>query len=141
VKADAETTAAVLEAARAFMGAYERGDIDEVMRHIAPDEDVVMIGTGADEKRIGPTAARRQVERDHEQAEKIALRMRDPLVSARGDVAWLTADVAFEGTAGGEAFTLEGRMTGVFEQRDGRWLMANSHFSAPMAGQEDGSSY
>ncbi len=140
MKADDATTAAVLGVVEGFMAAYEAKDVDGVMAHIATDDDVVMIGTGADEKRIGHGEARRQVERDHEQTDKIALRMSDPLVSARGDVAWLTGDVSFDGIAAGTSFTIPGRMTAVFERRGDGWLMVNSHFSAPMSEQEEGQS-
>lgn len=56
-------------------------------------------------------------------------------------MAWCTADINFDGVAGGEAFTVPGRLTAVFERRGDRWLMVNSHFSAPMAGQGEGESY
>lgn len=141
MQADEATTAAVLGTVRAFMAAYEDKDVDGVMAHIAPDQDVVLIGTGADEKRIGPEQARQQVLRDHAQTDKIAMRLSDPMVSARGEVAWLTGDVTFDGVAGGEAFAIPGRLTAVFEKRDGNWLMVNSHFSAPMADQAEGDSF
>lgn len=141
MKADEATTTAVLDTVRSFLAAYEAKDIDGVMAHIATDDDVVLIGTGADEYRVGPAQARLQVERDHEQTDKIAMRLDDPLVSARGDVAWMSAEVTFDGVAGGESFTITGRMTGVFERRDGTWLLVNSHFSAPMGDQAEGESF
>lgn len=141
MKADERTTAAVLDTVHQFLAAYEAKDVDGVMAHIAPDDDVVLIGTGADEVRIGPDQARMQVERDYEQTDKIAMRLKDPMVSARGPVAWMWGEVTFDGIADGEAFTIPGRMTAVFEERDGRWVMVNSHYSAPMAGQEVGSSF
>jgi ketosteroid isomerase-like protein len=141
MKADPATRAAVLKTVDAFTDAYRRGDVDGVLAYIAPDDDVVLIGTGADEKRIGLAEARMQVERDHAQTDTIAMQLLDPIVSARGDVAWLSADLHFEGTAGGESFRIPGRLTAVFEQRDGEWLMVNSHFSAPMADQSEGESF
>lgn len=140
MKADETTTAAILGAFRGFMAAYEAKDVEGVMAHIAPDDDVVIIGTGADEKRIGREQARVQVQRDHDQADKIALRLSDPLVSARGEVAWLTGDVAFDGVADGEGFSIPGRLTAVFEKRGDDWLLMNGHFSAPMTDQPEGSS-
>lgn len=141
MRADQQTESAVLGVLREFTGAYERGDVDGVMQYIAPDADVVLIGTGADEMRIGPEQARAQIQRDVDQTDSIALHMHDPLVSAAGDVAWVTGDVAFEGSAGGQTFTIPGRMTAVFENRGGSWLLVNSHFSAPMAGQQEGDSF
>jgi ketosteroid isomerase-like protein len=141
MKADAETERAILDVMNTFMEAYEKGDLDGLMATIAPDADVVMFGTGADEKRVGPVEVRRQAERDLAQADSIALSMGWHMISAAGPVAWVSADIAFKGSAGGQQFTLPGRATVVFENRDGNWLMVNSHFSAPLGGQDEGQSF
>jgi ketosteroid isomerase-like protein len=141
MKADPQTEAAVLGVMNTFMEAYENGDVDGVMATIAPDADVVLFGTGADERRIGPAEARMQVERDLAQSDSIALKMGWHMVSAAGPVAWVSADVEFHGSMGGQEWVLPGRMTAVFENRDGSWLLVNSHFSAPLAGQEEGQSF
>ena len=141
MRADETTRTAVLDAMNSLIGAYERRDVDGAMAHIAPDDDVVVIGTGADEKRIGSDEAREQLERDLAQSERITMDLKDPLVSAAGDVAWMSADLTMEGEAGGEPFAMSGRMTAVFEQRDGDWLVVQSHSSVPMAGQAEGDSF
>jgi ketosteroid isomerase-like protein len=141
MRADSETEAAILGVMNTFMEAYENGDVDGVMATIAPDADVVLFGTGADEKRIGPAEARMQVERDLAQSDSISLHMGWYMVSAAGPVAWVSSEIEFHGSAGGQEFVMPGRMTAVFENRDGNWLLVNSHFSAPLAGQEEGQSF
>lgn len=140
MRADVATEEAVLNTLKTFMSCYESRDVEGVMRTVAPDADVVMFGTGADEKRVGPAQVRAQVERDLAQTDSIALRLGWYVVSSAGSVAWVSADVAFEGSVGGQQFTIPGRATAVFENRGDSWLLVNSHFSAPYAGQEEGQS-
>lgn len=123
-----------------FFKAYEDRDLDDMLSLLAPDDDVVLIGTGADEKRVGAAGVQAQAERDWSQTDSIALRIGWHMVSAAGPVAWLSADVAFHGSVGGQAFVLPGRLTAVLEKRGGDWLFVQSHFSTPLNGQSGGDS-
>ena len=53
MKANAETQAAVFGVLDKFMETYQKRDIEGLMSLFPPDEEQVMYGTGADEKRIG----------------------------------------------------------------------------------------
>ncbi|MEJ2710980.1 MAG: nuclear transport factor 2 family protein, partial [Anaerolineales bacterium] len=64
MKADAKTEAAVLAVLDKFKQTYKNRDIEGLMDVMAPDNDLFMYGTGADEKRIGPQQVRFQAERD-----------------------------------------------------------------------------
>ena len=108
---------------------------------MVPDPDLVLLGTGADEKRIGQAEALAQTKRDWAQSETSSLEIGWHLVSSAGTVAWVTADIAFQFKAGGQQMALPGRLTAVLEQRDGKWLIAQSHFSFPTAGQDEGKSF
>ena len=141
MKADAQTEAAIMAVMKRFFEAYETRDLDGFLALFAPDDDVVLIGTGADEKRVGMTEIQAQVERDWSQSDSISLSMGWYMVSAAGPVAWLSADVAFQGSAGGQEFSLPGRLTGVLEKRGESWLMVQAHLSAPLAGQAEGESF
>jgi ketosteroid isomerase-like protein len=56
-------------------------------------------------------------------------------------VAWVAADATFKMQAGGQRFAIPARLTAVLEKRENRWLLAQAHFSAPMAGQVEGESF
>ena len=107
----------------------------------APDPDVVMYGTGADEKRVGLAQIQAQAERDWSQAEAAAVTYESIAVSAAGAVAWAAADAAFRLKAAGQEMTLPARITFVLEKREAQWLVVHAHFSVPAAGQAEGESY
>lgn len=140
MKANGKTEAAVLAVLDRFLEAYKKRDIDSLMANFAPDEDQVMFGTGLDEKRIGPDQIRFQAERDWSQMETLAFDFNWHHISAAGPVAWVAAEGLGQGTVGGQAFEFPLRMTAVLEQRDGEWLLVQSHVSLPAPGQEEGDS-
>lgn len=141
MKADEATEAAVRSVLDSFAEGYEKRDMEGVLSLFAPDTDVVMFGTGADEKRVGLAEIRRQVERDWSQSDAITLTYGWTSVSAAGSIAWLAADVAFNATIGEQELTLEGRSTLVLENRYGKWLIVQGHFSLPASEQAEGESF
>jgi ketosteroid isomerase-like protein len=140
MKADEKTRTAVLAAMNQWLESYKKRDIKGLMDLIAPDEDIFMFGTGVDEVRIGPEQFRYQAQRDWEQTEALAFELNQPLVSSAGPVAWLATEGVGKGVAGGQEITFPLRMTGVFERRDGRWLLTQAHVSLPSAVQDEGDS-
>jgi ketosteroid isomerase-like protein len=107
----------------------------------APDPDVVMYGTGADEKRIGLAEIQAQIKRDWSQSDAAAITYGWTLVSSAGSVAWAATDAAFNFKAGGQEMALPARITFVFEKRGKEWLIVQAHFSFPTAGQAKGGSF
>jgi uncharacterized protein (TIGR02246 family) len=135
-------TAREIEAAiDAMTGAYRSRNLADVMACFAPDSDAVLIGTGGDERRVGPEEIRLQVERDWGQTDAAEMAFSWKSIGAAGDVAWAALQGAFNVTAGGQALSVPIRCSLVFERRDGRWLIVHSHYSVPAAGQEEGSSF
>jgi hypothetical protein len=108
---------------------------------LAPDPDVVMYGTGAEEKRLGVAEIKVQAQRDWSQTESAALKYQWTSISAAGAVAWAAADVSFKLKAGGQEMVFPARMTATLEKRGERWLIVQSHFSFPAAGQAEGQSF
>jgi uncharacterized protein (TIGR02246 family) len=141
MKADAATEAAVRAVLDRVNDAYATRNLDGLLATIAPDPDVVMYGTGADEKRLGHQGVRAQAERDWSQTEASTIRYESISVSAAGSVAWVAADAAFEVKAGGQAMTLPARITFVLEKRDNAWLIVQAHFSLPAADQAEGEAF
>jgi uncharacterized protein (TIGR02246 family) len=141
MKADAQTEAAVKSVLDGVAESYKKRNLEGLLSSFAPDADTVMYGTGADEKRVGPTQIRAQAERDWSQSEAVYLDYKWMSVSASGSVAWAAADVAFNLEAGGEKMSFPARTTFVLERRGNKWLIVQSHFSFPAGEQQAGESF
>lgn len=141
MKANPQTEAAVKAVLDKLAEAYAKRDIESLRACFAPDPDVVMYGTGADEKRVGLDPIQAQAERDWSQAESSIVKYEWVSVSAAGPVAWAATDASFNLKAGGEELTLPARITFVLEKRREQWLIVQAHFSLPAPGQAEGESF
>lgn len=141
MKADPKTEAAVMNVMNQMTEAYAKRDLDALLALWAPDPDVVGIGTGGDEKRIGLAERKTQLERDFAQSEAISVELGWSLVSAAGSVAWVAADAIVHTKVSGQEISFPGRFTAVLEQRSGRWLLMQTHFSMPAREQAEGESF
>ena len=88
MKADNKTTTEVITVLNKLSEAYARRDLESLLAGFAPDPDVVMYGTGADEKRVGLAEIRAQAERDWSQTEAAAIKHDTVSVSATGSPAF-----------------------------------------------------
>lgn len=141
MKADAQTEAAVMAVLERFAENYTKRDLEGNLALFAPDSDVVLYGTGADEKRVGLDEIKAQIERDWSQSDATSLTYEWTSVSAADSVAWVAADVTFKAKIGEQELTLDGRLTIVLENRAGKWLIVQGHFSLPVAEQAEGESF
>ncbi|MDN7024514.1 DUF4440 domain-containing protein [Methanoculleus sp. FWC-SCC1] len=122
-----------------FALAYGAGDVESIMAVIDPDYRGY--GTGADEVCVGKEEYRRQVERDLAEASEIDISYSDLAISAEGTIAWVMAEMVVNAAVDGRQVRLSGRYTAVFRGTGHAWLLAQSHFSLPAAGQEAGRSF
>lgn len=141
MQADSRTEGEVRATLQRLTDAFRNRDLKAFMECFASDADVVLYGTGVDEKRIGPEQIRTQVERDWAQSESAEMQFGWTSVSAAGPVAWCAVDGAFTFRAGGEDGTMPVRISFVLESREGGWLIVHAHFSTPAADQEEGQSF
>lgn len=141
MKADASAEAAVKAVLNQFAESYKARDTDALIALFAQDPDVMIYGTGADEKRVGVAEIKAQVERDWAQSEAGSVSYGWTSISAAGSVAWAASDVSFDAIVGGEEFSLSARLTAVLEKRRDKWLLVQVHFSFPATGQEEGESF
>jgi uncharacterized protein (TIGR02246 family) len=141
MNASPQTQAAVQATLQQWKDAYTRRDLDGALAVIAPDADVVGIGTGPDEWRVGPEAVKAQLERDFAQSEALSVDYEPLVVSEAGPVAWVAGQATVQARVDGQDLTLTGRFTAVLEQRDDRWLLMQTHFSLPAAEQAEGRSF
>jgi len=141
LKADQKTQSEVLQSFKGMFEAYKKKDLQATLSFWAPDPDVVVVGTGEDEKGMGITYLTESLKRDWAQGEVQSIGVKNFSVSASDVVAWLSADVAFHGKVGEGEFDLPMRLTGVMEKRNGKWLWVQMHLSTPSSGQEHGHSW
>ena len=141
MKADQQTEAAAMAVWNKFNDAYVRRDLNELLSVFAPDADVVLFGTGRDERRMGSSEIQAQAKRDWAQSEGGNFRWKWHSVSAAGPVAWLAAEGTFQTKVGGHDTNLPIRLTGVLEKRGDKWLFVQSHASVPAGGQGEGQSF
>jgi ketosteroid isomerase-like protein len=139
--ADAPTEGAVRAVLEQFITGYENGDVDAVVDTLSADADLVLLGTAADERRIGIDGARSQFERDISQSQSRSLQIGWTSISAAGDVAWLAAELMVTAVADGESITFPVRLTAVVEQRDGTWKIVQAHLSVPDSLTSEGQSF
>ena len=141
MKADKKTHDEVALTLQAFFEAYAKRDLNGVLAFWAPDPDVTMIGSGADEKTVGINQFPKIVIRDWSQSDKATVSLKDLAISVAGSVAWFTTDVVFKIQIGVDKFEMPGRLTGVMEKRSGDWLLVQLHFSVPNVSQAQGQSW
>ena len=141
MKASPPTQAAVQATLQQWKDAYSQRDLDGALAVIAPDDDVVGIGTGPDEWRVGPEEFKAQLERDFAQSEALSVDYEPLVVSEAGPVAWVAGRATVQARIDGQDLTLTGRFTAVLEQRGDRWLLMQTHFSLPAAEQAEGRSF
>jgi ketosteroid isomerase-like protein len=141
MKADAHTEAEIKALVDDIWKEYARKNLEGCMRYWTSDPDLVAIGTGADELRLGPDELKHSLERDFQQAEDIEITMAWLRLSAAGNVAWSAANVQMSATVDNQRTTLPCRLTNVFEKRDGTWRIMLLHLSLPATEQESGQSW
>lgn len=141
MKADSKTEAEVKAVLKTFVESYAKRDLDALMGCFAPDGDVLLYGTGADEKRLGTTEIEIQAKRDWEQTETASMVLQSMSVSGAGPVAWVAADGALDLRAEGQDMHVPVRITFVLEKRGSAWLVVHAHFSMPAASQAEGRSF
>lgn len=141
MKADTKTETKVIAVLNKAHDAYSRRDIEGLLACFLPDADVVMFGTGADEKRVGSGQIKMQAERDWSQTEAGSIQLGWYSVSAADSVAWVATDAIFNVRTGGQEMSVPARLTCVLEKRGDTWLIGQAHYSIPWGEQAEGESF
>ena len=141
MKADPKTEAAVMKIVKQWFEAFVKRDIDAVLAFFAPDPDVVVIGTGRDEKCIGLAEIKAILERAFAQFKDASVEFGWHSVSAAGSVALVAADVILHMKTSDREMSEQVRLTVALERRGNKWLIIQWHDSLPAAGQKDGQAF
>lgn len=141
MKADPRTEARVLDVFSRLAESMSNGDVESAVACFADDPDVFLLGTGADEVRLGIPAIREQIARDLGQAESVAWTFGPQSISAAGSVAWTSGEVSIRVSVGDQTHEALVRLTTALQERGGRWLIQQMHVSIPNAAQPVGRSW
>ena len=121
MKADPKTESEVMNAVKQCFNAFAMKDIDVMMSFFAPDPDVVVIGTGGDERGVGFNEVKAIFERAFSQFDEAQFDFGWQSVSVAGPLARLATDVALHVKASGREVSRQIRLTGVMEKRGDRF--------------------
>jgi uncharacterized protein (TIGR02246 family) len=141
LKVDAKTEAEIKVVMKKWADTYKRRDLKGAMALYVPDADVVMVGSGVDEVRVGPEAIKAQYERDWAQTEAGSVDYKSTMVSKVGSAAVVFSEATITARVEGKSMEFPLRITGALENRGGKWLFNQLHASMPAAGQEEGQSF
>jgi ketosteroid isomerase-like protein len=141
MRADGGTESAVLAVLGRFVDCYTRRDIEGIASLFVNDPDLLLYGSGSDEKRIGIDEIRAQMKRDWAQSESVSFRITWNSVSMAGSVAWVGADGIVHAEVKEHDVIFPFRITAVLEKREDRWLFAQWHGSIPLPAQSEGESF
>ena len=141
MRADPKIEAAVVNIVKQCFEAFTKKDLDSILALCTPDPDLVLIGTGGDEKGVGLAEIGTILGRAISQFKEASFEFGWYSVSAAGQVATLAADVTLYVKTGDRQITEQIRLTVVLEQRGDRWLIIQWHDSLPAAGQKAGQAF
>jgi uncharacterized protein (TIGR02246 family) len=141
LKVDAKTEAEIKGVLQRWADTYRRRDLKGAMALYVPDADVVMVGSGVDEVRVGTDAIRAQYERDWAQTEAASMKYKSTMISKAGSAALVFTEATITTRVEGKDTEFPLRLTGALENRGGKWLFSQLHASMPASGQAEGQSF
>ncbi|MGI9293410.1 MAG: YybH family protein [Pseudomonadales bacterium] len=112
----------------AMWAALEKGDIDTYATHIHPDYS--LFGEGDTYLAEGKALELRSMQDWVSRANNVHTEMHNPIVTVRGDTAWITYYWTDSGYTGDERFTSRGKSTRIFVRENNKWLCIHGHFTA-----------
>ena len=108
--------------------AIEKGDVDRYATFVHPD----FTSFGENDTYIteGKAAEVRNYRAYLQRATGVHTDMHQPVITVRGDTAWITYYWTDSGLLDGKRFTSRGKSTRIFVREGGRWLCIHGHYTA-----------
>ena len=107
--------------------AIENEDIDRYASFIHPD--FTQFGETDPVLRTGKQSEIDGVRSWVAESENIHTEMIEPIVTVKGNTAWMTYYWSDEGTTNGEPFASTGKSTRIFVKENGKWLCIHGHYT------------
>ena len=107
--------------------AIEKGDMDRYASYVHPD--FTSFGETAKKLRSGKEAEVKAIREWVEEPTKVSTQMKDPIITVRGDTAWMTYYWSDKGTSKGKPFATTGKSTRIWVRENGKWLCIHGHYT------------
>ena len=111
----------------AMWDAIEKEDIERYASYV--HEDFTQFGEYDATLRVGKSAEVKGIEDWMKSADNIQTKMIDPLVTVKGNTAWITYYWSDQGIENGKPFATKGKSTRIFVKEDGKWLCIHGHYT------------
>jgi len=112
----------------AMWNAIEKGDVDAYATYVHPS--FTSFGENDTYLTEGKDAEVRNYRAYLQRASGVHTDMHQPVITVRGDTAWITYYWTDAGTIEGKRFTSRGKSTRLFVREGGRWLCIHGHYTA-----------
>ncbi len=126
--AESKDVADIRAALVAMWDAIEKGDVDRYATYVHPD--FTSFGENDTYLTEGKDAEVRNYRAYLQRATGVHTDMHQPVITVRGDTAWITYYWTDAGTLDGKRFTSRGKSTRIFVRDGGRWLCIHGHYTA-----------
>ena len=136
MKLSSENEAAVVAVLKRFSQAYSTRDADAALALFLPTDETVMIDSGEEEISVGFSKVKNVLMRQFAEWDALSFELKWGSALGRGPIAWVATVVSATDSRQRKS---TGRFTAVLEQRHGRWLFVQTHFSFPIGFGGDGS--
>lgn len=125
---DSKDVADIKAALVAMWDAVEKGDVDRYATYVHPA--FTAFGENDTYLAEGKDAEVRSYRAYLQRATGVHTEMHQPVVTVRGDIAWITYYWTDAGLLEGKRFTSRGKSTRIFVREGGRWLCIHGHYTA-----------
>ena len=107
--------------------AIEKGDIDRYAQNVHPD--FTQFGEMDPTLNIGKEQEVEAIREWMKTSSDVHTEMEEPIVTVRGDVAWIVYYWKDHGISNGEPFSSKGKSTRIFVRENGKWLCIHGHYT------------
>ncbi len=107
--------------------AIEKGDLERYASYVHPD--FTQFGENDPVLKTGKEAEVEEVGQWIKNSTDIHTEMEEPLVTIRGDVAWILYYWRDHGVTDGQSFASRGKSTRIFVKEEGSWLCIHGHYT------------
>jgi len=124
-----------------FFKEYQDKNLDKVLAFYENSKDLVVIGSGVDEKIFGYDTLKKQLERDFEQSGSLQITLKNMKIDMIDKVSWVYTDLEAKIGVQDTEIIMKARVTLVLVKKENKWVLVQEHFSMPYTAQEEGNSF